>query len=115
MIAKGVCLFLEEKQTCSALRYYDQRMIIRIIELMKRTDAIFDMLYLCIIYVLQRYNNKMQPRILAKVTRYMVDCKNYSSSLCQNFELVDEKVEGILQRLQDPGEKEDELGFFKMQ
>ncbi|WP_420269162.1 hypothetical protein [Citrobacter sedlakii] len=81
---------------------------------MKRTDAIFDKLYLCIIYVLQRYN-KMQPRILAKVTRYMADCKNYSSSLCQNLELVDEKVEGILQRLQDPGEKEDELGFIKMQ
>ena len=109
LAGRGVCLFLGDNETCNGLRYYDQRMAICIIELIKRTDAILDMLYLCIVYVLQRYNDKMQLRILAKIIWYMADCKNYSSSLCQNFELDDGKIEEVLRRLQDLDEKEEIL------
>lgn len=109
LAGRGVCLFLEDNQTCSALRYYDKRMAICMFELMKRTNAILDMLHLCIIYVLDRYDDKMQLRILVKIIWYMADCKNYSSSLCQNLELDDDKIENILQRLQDPDEKKEIL------
>ena len=109
LAGRGVCLFLGDNETCSGLRYYDQRMMICIAELIKRTDAILDMLYLCIVYVLQRYDDKMQLRILAKIIWYMADCKNYSTSLCQNLELDDGKIEEVLRRLQDPDEKEEIL------
>lgn len=107
LAGRGVCLFLGDNGTCNDLRLYDRRMGVCIIELVKRTDAILDMLYLCFIYILQRYDDKVQLRILVKIIWYMSDCKNYSSLLCQNLELDDEKIEDVLHRLQDPVEKQE--------
>ncbi|HAV1239591.1 TPA: hypothetical protein JGU28_004360 [Salmonella enterica] len=74
---------------------------------MKRTDAILDMIYLCIIYILQRYDEETQLRILAKVSWFLRYCNAYSSSVCENLDLDTEQIEAILEEIKDP-EKRDE-------
>ncbi|WMY74029.1 hypothetical protein RHD99_21780 [Buttiauxella selenatireducens] len=109
LMGEGVCLFLNNNHTCDMLRQDDLRMMTCIKEFLERTDAILDMLYLCIVYVLQRYDDKMQLRILAKVTWFLADCKHYSSPLCGNLALDEHKIVEVLKNLEDPIKRDEVL------
>jgi len=109
-IGRGVCAFLSDNNTCVDLRHDDKRMYICTKEFLKCTDALLDILYMCILYILGKYDEETQLRIIAKVTYYLNYCKdNPSLLMCYDLNLDTEEIERILKDLQDPTKRDDTL------
>lgn len=109
MAGKGVCLFLTNNETCDQLNREDLRMAICTWEFVKHIDAIASMLYLCICYIIQRYNEKQQIIILLKVIYFYSKCYNTSSPLCDILDLDSAQLEEIMKDFHDPLKRDDTI------
>ena len=105
MATTTICTILPDNQTCNELRYYDLRMITCIVEFMKRTNAIVDIVNLCVTYILQRYNHTQTLKILAKIICFIAENKGYPSTVCEKID--DKKIEEIIQNIQNPSREKE--------
>ncbi|RZN46495.1 hypothetical protein [Escherichia sp. E13S3] len=99
---RGACLLFSDISFCEQLDSEDIRMFTCLREFVKQSDAVTSMLYLSVCYIIQRYDETQQLKILVKAIYYFSNCNNNSSVVCDALDLNIEEIEEIIKDFHDP-------------
>ncbi|WP_330985998.1 MULTISPECIES: hypothetical protein [Enterobacterales] len=83
------CVFPEYQDICRSQFSEDMRMITCIKEFLHRTDAILDMLVLCVDYVLSHYNEQERQNIIGAVLHQSDYCYSESDDIYSGSDIHD--------------------------
>lgn len=87
----SLCAFPEYQDICRSQFSEDMRVITCIKEFLRRTDAILDMLVLCVDYVLSHYNEQERNNMIDTVLHQSDYCHSGSDSIYSGSEIQGEE------------------------